>query len=712
MRIALLIMAGCTLAVAQTFSNISTSNDLDHETVRIVGNISVDSYVRINCGMTTGGPYTATSTTSYMTGLHGDSGEVVVDLGGLTPSTTYYCVPTARPNPNNSTGLVTGSEFSFTTLASPVHPVYPTAPAIYNPTASYPAFTTGYTIVRMIAGTGGSECQAASNVGPIPYGSGTWSVAARDTIQTVLNRVGYGAILEFDEGITCPVPDTNGYNSGYVLPVKAVDPNATGINDPAHRWIVIRTNQDTPAHFPPVGFRTGPTWDTYEATFQSQVPLTLCCANGQHFGADTSDSGTVHHYWMYDLHLTVNTSVSSGPWYEFIDLGSSGSSFSKTNPPQYFVIDRVHFDCPGLPIQCQGAIWGIPGGNVALTNNYIGILDNGSNGTLAQGIYWTDCTGGPLYHDNNFISAIGQGFYIESNSDTGCGQAPTSAVSPTDITFTHNALYWPLSTLHSSYANNPAWDGYSRSPNRNQIESKRARRVLIQGNLIDGQWSGQNEGSAMLVSGNSDSTLAGQTGNFDWNVTFNLVRHSANVFNCMGTRPLGNPGPPDNAGHRRQLFANNLAYDLGRYNYAADGSNGGLYSGYFINENGCQDTTVQQNTFGFSNADSGSTGIQFVPDILFVGGGGILSEGFFFRNNIAHFGVGNPTYNAGIVWDNEQNCCSASAYLANPLPVNTNQMTLWQSSMVQIGSSVVANGTWGHNIVIGSTISAGAKIDQ
>ena len=62
-------------------------------------------------------------------------------------------------------------------------------------------------------------------------------------MQTVLNEVSYGAIIELDQGIVCNVPNTSGYNGGYDLPVKAVDPLASSIDDSAHRWIIIRTKQ-------------------------------------------------------------------------------------------------------------------------------------------------------------------------------------------------------------------------------------------------------------------------------------------------------------------------------------------------------------------------------------------------------------------------------------------------------------------------------------
>ena len=90
------------------------------------------------------------------------------------------------------------SRRSPTTSADPVLPVAPTAPTAYavpNPD------TSGYTIVRMIAGGAGGECKAAASIGPVTAG---------DLVQTVLNEVVPPTVLEFDQNSACA-------DSGYSL---------------------------------------------------------------------------------------------------------------------------------------------------------------------------------------------------------------------------------------------------------------------------------------------------------------------------------------------------------------------------------------------------------------------------------------------------------------------------------------------------------------
>ena len=63
MRSALIAFFTCAVGVAQTFSNVNTSADLDVHSVRITAQVSQDGWVQVNYGTTSGGPYLYSSPT-------------------------------------------------------------------------------------------------------------------------------------------------------------------------------------------------------------------------------------------------------------------------------------------------------------------------------------------------------------------------------------------------------------------------------------------------------------------------------------------------------------------------------------------------------------------------------------------------------------------------------------------------------------------------
>ena len=521
-----------------------------------------------------------------------------------------------------------------------------------------------------------------------------------DSVQTVLNEVGYGAILEFDQGTVCKAAGTFNSAGAYDFPVKSVDPNASGINDPNHRFIVMRTKQVNASDFPPIGFRTGPQWASKLALLQSQTPNGSSYNGVQVLGTDNGP-GLPHHLWMYNLALGTN---GTGNWGSFIQFGFNGNAYNQTNPPEYLVLDRLYLSAPtrvGNGTTMETGIAGIPGGYTSITDLYIGVID--TSNPLPQGIYFTDCGAGPLFVDNNFISAIGQGFYVESNGLPYCGSIPTSFStqltnrSYDDVTFTHNTLYWPLSTLQG----NAAWDGLSRGQPRNQFESKVGRRWLIRGNVCNGQWAGQTEGECFTMSTNNVASLApAETGETDWAETFNLIMNAATIASFGGTKGLGQSGPPDNAINRRALFANNFAYNIGKNLFTVQGGGAGLGPGYFSTVTGGQDLTFWNNTLGNISGDTGNNSFNYYPTWWLVGGGGPLSAGLTWQANILHLAGGvDAAY--GAYSDYETGCCSN--FQPSPNLTNSPQpQSLFQTAFILIGPGSMSQNayTWGRDIVI------------
>jgi hypothetical protein len=687
---ALILSAGFIASINSFAQQPRISNiellEPDHNSVLVKFTVSeAKSFVQVKYGVIPGVyPWTSSS---YQMNAAGDS---LIAIAGLAPDTTYYFLPVAQMSATNladaCTSVLCGAvEKVYKTPEAPSSPVLPTAPTVYNP--AYPD-TSEYVTVRIVEGD--SECQAADTVsGENPV----WTVNAGDTLQKILDTVGYGTVLEFDQNTTCKVANAPPYYDGYIVSPKRIDPLSTGIDDPKHRWIILRTRTESETDFPPHGFRTGPGWASKMAVFKSMQPQRNPFVSGQIFLVNESTAGTTHHFWFDNFATTVDETVQAR-FTSFFDLGNPTSKFNQANPPDYFVFTRMYMHGPDhasgshFP-SIMNAIWGLPK-HFVLRDSYIDNID--TPGEYSIGLYFTDHGTGPMFIDNNYLNCVSMGLYWEYND--------TYATTYQDLTVTHNTFHWPVSLMPGA----KTWDGRNRRF-RNQIETKRSRRLKIDGNLIDGQFSFQNQGQAIFISG-TGSKNGGLSGSFDTTVTNNVIRHAASPFECMGVRPADNSGPPDNAVNRRVLFKNNLAYDIGRRHYTVPGSSGGLISSYFSMRPGCQDVTITQNTLGFLDGSSGDPGFNYIPSVFFVGGGATLASGLTFTNNIYYLSIGNPVAFGGIAGDSPQRVKSLPQLpLFNTSGTYKSLLDSFAGNTVFGLESITPTYNWKGNIAIGGRIN-------
>lgn len=694
MKRLLFALSVLALPVSAVTINSFSVQDTQHDSIRFVGTLTPDAYVQVNCGTAMGGPYTKASSVSYLTGVQFDSGVFALSIGNLKSNTQFFCTATARPNANNATGLVTSSEVNVTTLtASP--PVAPTAPTAVN--LSFPTFAANYTIIPI--GLSGGICKAKSTVGPITYGTSTWTVTSGQDIQTILNEVGFGAILEIDQGIICPVPDTNSHAGGFCYPIvniggQTTDPLASGINDPAHRWVVIRTHAVSAADFPPSGTRISAGFAPKLANFQAQLITDAVFTSGSIFESCPGISGG-HHFLAYDIEESVNASVGAGPWGAFNQFGSP----FQTAPPQYMWLDRIYVpDQTASGVLTANFVWGSPGANTAITDNYVAKLDDPMAGNTPSFIYFADCGTGPHLIDNNFSQTLFQGIYYETVSGWGCTGSTLQATSYDDVTISHNYLYMSLTALDNALTG--VWDGIQRSF-RNVIEAKRGRRWAIVGNTIDGCFAYQNDGSCIFASGSSNANTTGESGELDWTIQNNLFKHAAGgLFRCSGISPVDAFNGANPVQNQRFNASNNWAHDLGFRLYRADDAAGtGLNTGYWTVDAGCGDVVIQNNTAGFLNADNGMS--FFLPSILKVGDGMPLSAGFSHTLNIEYFAGSTLSALSGIWSEHHTDCCSAP-YVYSQSIASTNQSTIFNTAFIETSATTSATGIWGGNVIIGS----------
>ena len=687
-----------------TLSGIAVSDTGQHY-CRVVGDVSPDAYVQVYYGTVSGGPYPY-NTYPYLTGRQSspsDSGVFALDLGALASGTTFYFVAQARPNIDNTTGQVQTAEYSCTTTTGLPYPVAPTK---YIP--SYPLTTSGYTTISMT--TSGSAFVAASTAthtgGVFCAGDPTWTVTAGDSLQTVLNEVQFGAIIEFPQGATGNAPNVT--NGGFIEPPIAVDPCSSGISDPAHRWVILRTHQVNAADFPPFGFRTTPSWASKLANFQAQTPPHGLNSVGEVFSAMLVAPSTtgIHHFWHSNMEVSVNTG-STNNWGALVVLGDPYINGNDApTPPSYMVFDRIYFNTPAPPSGVDTCLQGGIGANIFITGSYCAGAQNVGGGYVAQGIYITDCSIGPLTILNNEIDAAGQGVYFESVGRTDCGGTGPHILQ--NVSLLKNTLYSPPSWLNPINPGYGIWDGVNRKSFRNPIETKNTQYGLFQGNWIDGCFAGQNTGSCLLITpiGGAIKTT-GATGAHDIEMSFNYLRHAAVISEAVGTSTIdGCCGyAPDAALNSQLLMHDNLAVDLGRYLYSFTGSPS--VESEYLQSYGVQNHLIYNNTFDFTNA-VWAPGAYYHPAILMTSDGGISSNGFQFTNNLLFFSQGQPASNAGIQAGgggagSPPPVCpyGCATFPVVPLPTTTTFATTLAGTMLNIAGAATASGNWGGNVMIG-----------
>jgi len=123
----------------------------------------------------------------------------------------------------------------------------------------------------------------------------------------------------------------------------------------------------------------------------------------------------------------------------------------------------------------------------------------------------------------------------------GGADAATEALTPADVTVRRNYLYKPL-----------AWRGIW--PVKNLLETKNVRRILVDGNVFENNWTSAQVGFAILIKSNNQDNTNPWAATLDLTYTNNTVKNSTHGLNIMG---IENAGKLSGISARLK-FANNL----------------------------------------------------------------------------------------------------------------------------------------------------------
>jgi hypothetical protein len=356
-------------------------------------------------------------------------------------------------------------------------------------------------------------------------------------LQAALDAAQPGDVIELTAGAT--------YVGNVVLPRKD-----------GTQWIVIRSSAHT--RLPPSGDRVSPA--------HAQLMPKLVSPNRD--PAIRTAAGA-HHFRFVGIEVTTTSPFSFG----LVRLESPAQRSSSLVPTD-IVFERCYIH--GTPSGEIRRGIALNGARVAIIDSYLS--DFHERRADSQAILgWSGP--GPFKIVNNYLEASGVNLMF------GGGDPIIGQLVPSDIVIRGNYFSKPLSWKvgHPSYAGR-------RWSVKNLFELKNARRVLVDGNIFENNWTGADQGGFAIV-----FTPRNQDGGAPWSVvsdvtfTRNIIRRST-----AGVYILGWDNLRSSRQLERILIQNNLFVDLGAFPDT-------VYAGYFTGmlfmvSDGPRDLVIDHNT--------------------------------------------------------------------------------------------------------------------
>ncbi len=416
----------------------------------------------------------------------------------------------------------------------------------------------GTQVARLVFDSSGAS--AVGNIDRILFTSGaaapgtggaTISVRPDQDLQAAINAARPGDTILLQPGAT--------YAGGLSLPARS-----------GSEYITIRSAASDSV-LPPAGTRITP-------GYAGQLPKIVGGIAGA--PAITTDLGA-HHWRLQFLEL-----IDTWPYGDILALGDgSQAQNSLATVAHDLIVDRVYIH--GVPGQEQKRGIALNSATTTIRDSYISDirLTNGDSQAIAG---WNGP--GPFTITNNYLEATGENFML------GGSDPWIDGLVPSDVTFTRNTV-----------AKRASWRGQGYAV-KNLIEFKNARRVTIDSNVIEYNWSGGQSGHAIVL------TPRNQDGNAPWSIvqgitiTNNVIRHVSGVLSVLGTDYRFQSQPLSDV-----VFRNNLVIDLSAANWGG--------AGQLLLTSGGRNLAVDHNTV-FTDGTS----------VIYADGAPV--SGFSFTNNI------------------------------------------------------------------------------
>ncbi len=282
----------------------------------------------------------------------------------------------------------------------------------------------------------------------------------------------------------------------------------------------------------------------------------------------------------YVLGVEIAMPASAPTAYSIVSLGSAETTEqTSTNVPSRLIFDRVYIHgSSSLDLRrC-----------VALNSAFSAIVDSWIAECHSKGFDSQAVAGwngpGPFLLDNNYLEASGENVVFG-------GSDPTIAnLIPSDIEITQNHMFKPL-----------AWRGVWLV--KNIFEIKSAKRVLVEGNVLENNWRDGQAGFAIVLKS------VNQGGGAPWSqaadITFrsNIIKNSHSGVSTAG-KPEAYPAIP----MERVVFINNL--------FTGISPDGRLWESSGVSKLSFESNTGFGGEFGLILHSSGGTQLKITNNVL------------------------------------------------------------------------------------------------
>lgn len=368
---------------------------------------------------------------------------------------------------------------------------------------------------------------------PAPAAGGqVISVASGGNLQAALDAARPGDVIELARGAT--------YTGNFVLRHKGASSD----------WIVIRPAAG--AALPAEGVRMTPALAAQLALPRIVTP---------NVAPAVATELSAHHYRLVGLEITASESLALN--YGLVLFGNSKADgqTSLSVVPHDLILDRswVHGH-PNLSVKRCVAM---NSATTAVVDSYLSACH--ANGQDAQAIGgWNGP--GPFRIVNNYLEASGENIMF------GGADPAIPNMVPSDIEIRRNHLFKPAS-----------W--HDKWTVKNLFELKNAQRVLVEANVMDGNWAHAQDGTAVLFKS------VNQDGDAPWSVTQdvtfrrNVIRNVGSAFS-ISANPEGYPAIPA----RRIHVEDNLVYNVNTPGYE------GAARGFLLGGGALADVSIVHNT--------------------------------------------------------------------------------------------------------------------
>lgn len=384
-----------------------------------------------------------------------------------------------------------------------------------------------------------------------PAGGRAVRVGANANLQSALDAARPGDVLLLPPGAT--------YVGNFLVRDKRQSPPGA----PAGGWIVVRTD------IPDAALGAAGTRMTPSRAASLRLARIMSPNNEPALGTEAAA-----HHWRFtglefgatDAAAQMNTLVRFGK--------GSGEQRTLASVPHHLIVDRSYVH--GNPTLDMKRCLTFNSATSAVVDSWL--TECHSNNGDSQAVLSYN-GGGPFKIENNYLAAGHEVVMF------GGGDPAIIEMQPSDIEVRHNHITRPL-----------AWR--KKWQVKNLVETKNVRRLLIEGNVIENNWSdGQTGFAFVLKSENQDGTAPWSTSS-DVTVRFNHIRNTGSVFNLSG---LGS-NPAKVVPAARFLITHNLAEGVGVGPYTGEAVAFQLLSGL-------TDAVLTHNTI--INQNASASGVVF-----------------------------------------------------------------------------------------------------